>query len=81
MLKCIAPLGSFFIVVDTSGTGLDGTEFSRRLLEEKFVSAVPVIGLGGSTANWMRCSFAVSDQKIVEGIRRIRELVAEVSGK
>ena len=62
-------------MVDVSKTGLTGQEFALRLLEEQFVATVPAIGLGDACGDFIRISYAASEEDIAEGLRRIRILV------
>lgn len=73
-LSYVTPQGAFYIMVNVSGTGMDGTAFADKLLKEKYVAVVPAIGLGKECGDWVRISFATSDEKIREGMGRIREL-------
>ncbi len=69
----IQPKGAFYIMVDVSGTGMDGSTFAQKLLEEKYVAVVPAVGLGRECGDYIRISFATSDENIYEGMKRIRE--------
>ena len=66
------------IMVDVSGLGMTSSEFSQKLLEEKYVATVPAIGLGETTGKYVRISYATSDENIEEGLRRIKEMVSEL---
>ena len=72
------PYGAFYIMVDVSGLGMTSSEFSQKLLEEKYVATVPAIGLGETTGKYVRISYATSDENIEEGLRRIKEMVSEL---
>lgn len=74
-LSYIPPQGAFYIMVNVSGTGMDGAAFAERLLKEKYVAVVPAVGLGKECRDWVRISFAASDENIREGMRRIKELI------
>ena len=65
------PQGAFYVLVDVSATGMDGSTFANRLLEEADVAAVPAGAFGASSANCIRLSFAASEAQIQEGLRRI----------
>lgn len=69
------PYGAFYIMVDVSGLHMTSTEFSQKLLEEKYVATVPALGLGDPSEKYVRISYATSEANIKEGLRRIRELV------
>ena len=70
------PMGAFYVMVNVSRTGMDGSEFANRLLEEQDVAVVPAIAFGVEGKDFVRMSFATSDDRISEGLRRIGEFVA-----
>ena len=72
------PEGAFYILIDVSRLHMKGTEFSRKLLEEKYVATVPAIGLGDHTDMYVRLSYAASREDLREGFRRIKEMVEEL---
>ena len=74
-LTYIEPMGAFYIMINVSGTGLDGATFADRLLKEKYVATVPAVGLGKECGDFIRVSFATSDENIKEGLKRIKEFV------
>lgn len=76
-LDFVKPCGAFYVFVDVSGTGLSGEEFSNRLLEKTYVATVPGIGLGEECVDFVRFSYATSDENITEGIKRLRTFTAQ----
>jgi aspartate aminotransferase len=72
-LRVFRPSGAFYVYVSVKGTGRSADEFARRLLEEKFVAAIPGESFGSD--GWVRLSFAASESDIEEGCRRIREWI------
>ncbi|HWP51944.1 MAG TPA: pyridoxal phosphate-dependent aminotransferase [Clostridia bacterium] len=75
-LGCVTPKGAFYVMVDVSATGLNGMVFAKRLLEEYFVATVPAIGLGDSCGDYIRISYAASDEDIAEGLQRILQFTS-----
>lgn len=74
-LSYVKAKGAFYILINVAGTGLTGKEFSRRLLDEKYVATVPADGFGSGLSDYVRISFAASEKDILEGLRRIKELL------
>ena len=72
-ISYIPPRGAFYCFADVSSTGLSGEEFCRRLLEEKYVAAVPGIGFGKECGDFVRFSYATDSESIKEGMKRIGE--------
>ena len=80
-LTYIRPQGAFYMFLDVSKTGLSGTEFATKLLDTKYVAVVPGVGFSSAAEDFVRLSFATSEENIVEGINRIREFVDSVQKK
>jgi len=74
-IKCMIPQGAFYVFADISGTGLSSEEFSIRLLKEKRVSVTPGDGFGTAGEGYIRMSYALSTEKLLEGTKRMREFV------
>lgn len=71
-----SPHGAFYIMVNVSGTGMDGKTFADRLLNEKYVAVVPAICLGAHCGDFVRISFATDEARIKEGLKRMEEFLA-----
>jgi aspartate aminotransferase len=79
MMKCldeigvpyIRPNGAFYVFCDMSKVG--GGDVAKQILDDVKVAGIPGDGFG--TPQYMRLSFATSDAKIKEGIRRIGEWI------
>ena len=83
-VKFVAPQGAFYVLLNVSacigktyrGTLIsDDTVFSELLLENAGISVVP--GTPFFAQNHVRLSYAVSDDRIVEGVRRLGDFVRE----
>ncbi|GEO86174.1 MULTISPECIES: pyridoxal phosphate-dependent aminotransferase [Alphaproteobacteria] len=75
-LKPIMPEGGMFIVVDVSGTGLNGLEFAKRLLDEKHVAVMPGASFGAQATNFIRVSLTVDDQQLAIATDRMVDLAS-----
>jgi len=67
------PQGAFYMFCDISKTGLDSMEFSRRLLEEEYVSVIPGVSFGMD--DYIRISFATSMDELKKGMDRLEKWV------
>jgi len=73
-LKCVKPLGAFYLFVDiankmsTHGNSLD---ISLNLLSKEKVVTIPGLAFGTGGEGYLRISFAPSPEEIEEGIKRI----------
>lgn len=70
-IKCLLPEATFYMMVDISGTGMKSIEFAYTLLEKAHVAVVPGIAYGKSCDNYIRISFTIDKERILEGTRRI----------
>ncbi len=81
MLKCldaipslsyIRPEGAFYVFCDFSKVG-NATSIAKQMLDEVKVAGIPGDSFGAP--NYIRFSFATSDERIREGIKRVGEWV------
>ena len=76
--ECPAPVGAFYVFPDVSACYREGcrgsVDFSSFLLEEARVAVVPGIAFGCD--EHIRISFACSEERLTEGIERIRAAIA-----
>ena len=81
-LSCSVPKGAFYVMMDISkqlGKSFDGIpinnslEFSEVLLKNTLTAVVPGAAFGAD--NFVRLSYATSEQNIETGMKRIKEFV------
>lgn len=77
-LDFVIPEGAFYVFIDVSKTGMDGQQFADRLLEEKGVAVVPGNALGSQCDDFIRLSYATSDENVMMGMRLIKEFIMEL---
>lgn len=73
--KCAPPQGAFYCFPYISNVG-DSASFSNSLLSQCMVSSVAGKFFGKHGENHLRLSYTTSKDRIVEGMKRIREFVA-----
>lgn len=75
-IKFVEPKGAFYVLIDVSATGFNGEEFAARLLRDEHVAVVPVVSMGKDKVydDYIRISFAASEDNIRNGIRAIGRL-------
>jgi aspartate aminotransferase len=77
LFDCIKPQGSFYIFPNITGSlksGQSSRDFCMQLLRNFAVAVVPGEDFG--TPGHMRISYAVAEDDLKEGFRRIREVMA-----
>lgn len=76
----IRPDGAFYLYVNVSDTAPPsadaGTAFASRIINEHGVALVP--GVAFQTPGWIRMSYAARLDDVVEGVRRVVELHAQM---
>lgn len=60
-----------FLLIDVGATGLDGSAFADRLLDEKGVAVMPGASFGDQAADYVRLSLTVPDDVLREAVDRI----------
>lgn len=73
LLRCTPPEATFYLMVDISATGMKSQQFAFDLLEKAHVAVVPGITYGQSCDDYVRIAFTLDEDKIREGVRRIRK--------
>jgi aspartate/methionine/tyrosine aminotransferase len=75
-IRCLKPLGAFYLFPNISGVGLSSDEFANRLLNEAGVAALPGTAFGEYGEGYLRFSFANSLANLETALERIRKFVA-----
>ncbi|HKJ96421.1 MAG TPA: pyridoxal phosphate-dependent aminotransferase [Thermoplasmataceae archaeon] len=75
VMSIVAPQGTFYGWIDVSGSGMTGKEVSSGLLRDYKVGVMPGYLFGESGKNYIRISFATSDDAVDEGMKRLAEFL------
>lgn len=70
-LRAVSPEGAFYTMVDARDFG-DDLELSLKLLEHRVIT-VPGVAFGEESRGFLRISFCADEEKLAEGVRRIKE--------
>ncbi len=74
----IKPAGTFYAFPNIKETGMSSEELADKLLNEAGVALLPGTAFGNPGEGFLRISFAGPMRDIVEGMRRIREFMANL---
>jgi aspartate aminotransferase len=77
-IRCLKPLGAFYLFPNISRTGVPSDEFANRLLNEAGVAALPGTAFGEYGEGYLRLSFANSLANIQSALERIEEFVKQL---
>ena len=80
-LPCFMPRGAFYTFPRIAHLGLPAKEFSRRLLFEKKVAAVPGTAFGASGEGYLRCTYATSTENLKLALERMAQFVVEIKAE
>jgi len=78
-LTPLPPQAGMFVCVDVSATGLSGSEFANRLLDDEAVAVMPGSSFGAQAAHLIRLSLTVPDENIETACHRICRFAANVT--
>ena len=80
-IRCLKPGGAIYVFPNISATGLSSEKFADYMLEKAGVALLPGTNFGPGGKGFVRLCCAISKPRIEEGIRRIREAVANLEMK
>jgi len=70
-LKASYPQGAFYMLVDISGQPSGSLDFCQGLLQAEQVAVAPGCAFGDNSDGYVRVSFCVGDETLVEGMARL----------
>ncbi len=73
-IPCSVPGGAFYVFPDVSGYG-GGDQFTERLLKEALIAATPGSAFGPGGTDYVRLSYATSQNRIHQALERIEKIV------
>lgn len=72
-LHATSPEGAFYTMLDVSSLGSD-LEVAERFLQNRVVT-VPGVAFGSEAKGFLRISFCNPEEKMIEGVRRMKEVI------
>ena len=74
-ITCPMPKGAFYAFPNIPGTGYTSEEFERNILTETGISLLSGTSFGEYGEGYVRISFANSQEKIREALKRLKEFL------
>ena len=74
-IECSLPGGAFYAFPKVIGTGMNGSEFSKKCMHEAGVAIVPGIAFGSNAVDYVRFSFAASQDNIKKALEKIAKML------
>ena len=75
-IECSMPGGAFYAFPKVSGTGMNGSEFAKKCMHEAGVAIVPGTAFGKTSIDYVRFSFAASQDNISQALENIKKMLA-----
>ena len=73
-LRATSPEGAFYTMLDVRSIG-DDVEVAEKFLQNRVVT-VPGVAFGSEAKGFLRTSFCNSEERMAEGVRRMKEALA-----
>ena len=74
-IECSMPGGAFYVFPNIIGTGMNGEEFVKKSLYEAGVAIVPGTAFGKKAKDYVRFSFAASQDNISLALENIKKML------
>jgi aspartate aminotransferase len=74
-IECVMPGGGFYAFPKVIGTGMNGKEFAKKCLHDAGVAIVPGTSFGKKAIDYVRFSFAASQDNISQALENIKKIV------
>jgi len=74
-IKCSLPGGAFYAFANIKDTGMDGTDFAKKCLHDAGVAIVPGTSFGKLAKDYVRFSFAASNDNISQALENIKKVL------
>ena len=74
-VECSLPGGAFYAFPNVKGTGMNGSEFSKKCMHEAGVAIVPGTAFGKTAVDYVRFSFAASRDNISQALENIKKML------
>jgi aspartate aminotransferase len=74
-VECSMPGGAFYVFPKVIGTGMNGSEFSKKSMHEAGVAIVPGTAFGQTSVDYVRFSFAASIENIEKALEKIKKML------
>ena len=74
-VECVMPGGGFYAFPKVIGTGMNGKEFAKKCLHDAGVAIVPGTAFGKKAIDYVRFSFAASQDNISKALENIKKII------
>jgi len=75
-IECVMPGGGFYAFPNVVETGMNGKDFAKKCLHEAGVAIVPGTAFGKKAEDYVRFSFAASQDNILKALENIKKMLS-----
>tara|TARA_Y100001968_G_scaffold207104_1_gene190316 strand:+ start:4906 stop:6069 length:1164 start_codon:yes stop_codon:yes gene_type:complete len=75
-IECVMPGGGFYAFPKVINTGMNGKDFAKKCLYEAGVAIVPGTAFGKKATDYVRFSFAASQDNISKALENIKKMLS-----
>ena len=75
-IECTMPGGGFYAFPKVIGTGMNGKDFAKKCLHDAGVAIVPGTAFGKKAIDYVRFSFAASEDNISKALENIKKMLS-----
>ena len=76
-VECSLPGGAFYAFQKVIGTGMNGAEFAKKAMHDAGVAIVPGTAFGKTCQDYVRFSFAASQDNISQALVNIKKMLTK----
>jgi arginine:pyruvate transaminase len=77
-VKAVRSPATMYLMVDIRETGVSGTDFANRLLDDERIAVMPGESFGGPSAGHLRIALTRDEDELVDAIRRLAAFAARL---
>ena len=74
-ISFIEPKGAFYVFINVGKLGMDGIEFSEKILKEKGIALAPGSSFGSEWKDYVRLAYTCSMDNIMEAMDLMKSFV------
>ena len=79
IIRVSKPSGAMYVMLDIRATGLSGSDFAERLLDEERIAVMPGESFGAAAAGHIRVAMTVADDKFADALSRLITFAGRLS--
>ncbi len=79
-ISFIEPKGAFYVFINVGKLGMDGIEFSERILREKGIALAPGSSFGSEWKDYVRLAYTCSMDNIIEAMELMKSFIDSKKG-